>query len=86
MYELTFAKSAREFYEDADGPLQRRFERGFAQLRADPHQHPNIRPLKGRFAGHLRYRVGDYRIVYHILDSERLVVVVVIGHRRDVYD
>jgi len=34
-----------------------------------------------------RYRIrqGDYRIVYSIDDSERNVVVVKIGHRRDVY-
>ena len=34
-----------------------------------------------------RYRIrqGDYRIVYSVDDAERHVVVVKIGHRRDVY-
>ncbi len=34
---------------------------------------------------HWRYRVGDYRIITRILDAERVVVVVKIGHRRAVY-
>ncbi len=32
-----------------------------------------------------RVRVGDYRIVYEVLDDRLVVQVVRIGHRRDVY-
>jgi len=32
-----------------------------------------------------RLRVGDYRIVYAVDDSERLVIVARIAHRREVY-
>jgi len=34
----------------------------------------------------LRVRVGDYRIIYVVADDVLLVVVVTLGHRRDVYD
>lgn len=33
-----------------------------------------------------RVRTGDYRIVYAIEDERLLVVVVKVGHRREVYD
>jgi addiction module RelE/StbE family toxin len=39
--------------------------------------------LKGKWAGLRKYRVGDYRVIYAILGSE--VLVLRIGHRRDVY-
>jgi len=39
--------------------------------------------LKGQFAGLRKYRVGDYRVVYAILEDE--IVVLRIGHRKDVY-
>ena len=39
--------------------------------------------LKGKFAGLRKYRVGDYRVIYAILKDE--VVVLRIGHRREVY-
>lgn len=44
-------------------------------------------PLKGaRFGNLWRYRVGDYRIVAAIEDAALCVLVVKVGHRRDVYD
>jgi mRNA interferase RelE/StbE len=36
-------------------------------------------------AGEWRVRTGDYRIIYEIHDGELLVLVVAIGHRRDIY-
>ncbi len=39
--------------------------------------------LKGQFAGLRKYRVGDYRVIYAILGEE--VLVLRIGHRKDVY-
>ena len=41
--------------------------------------------LKADLAGLWRYRVGDYRILCQIKDGELLVLVVAVGHRRDVY-
>jgi mRNA interferase RelE/StbE len=41
--------------------------------------------LKGEFEGLRRLRVGHYRIVYEWQRSELVVLVVRIGHRKDVY-
>ena len=42
-------------------------------------------PLKGELRGLRRQRVGDYRIVYELLDAELVVLVVRVAHRRDAY-
>lgn len=42
--------------------------------------------LKADLAGLWRYRVGDYRILCQIKDNELLVLVVAVGHRRNVYE
>ena len=42
--------------------------------------------LVGDKQGLWRYRVADYRIVCEIHDAELLVVAVIIGHRKNVYD
>ena len=34
----------------------------------------------------MRIRVGDYRIIYTIEDDVLLIVVVTLGHRREVYE
>lgn len=41
--------------------------------------------LKANLAGLWRYRVGGYRILCHIVDQELVVLVVAVGHRRDIY-
>ena len=41
--------------------------------------------LKSDLAGLWRYRVGDYRILCQIKDRELLVLVVAVGHRKDIY-
>ncbi|GAA4397212.1 hypothetical protein GCM10023187_06320 [Nibrella viscosa] len=53
-------------------------------LAIDPRP-PGVKKLKGR-EGLFRFRVGDYRIVYQIFDGELLIIVVLIGNRRDIYD
>lgn len=40
--------------------------------------------LKGREA--YRIRKGDYRIIYEIKDSQLIITVIDVGHRRDIYD
>jgi len=39
-------------------------------------------PELGRF---WKYRVGDYRLICHIQDQRVMILVVTVGHRRDVY-
>jgi mRNA interferase RelE/StbE len=42
-------------------------------------------PLTGDLAGFFKLRVGDYRVVYSIVQAERILVVQLVGHRRDIY-
>ena len=41
--------------------------------------------LAGPLSGYWKYRVGDYRVIAKIEDSQLIVLVVRIGNRRDVY-
>ena len=49
---------------------------------------PKVRgkPLTGNWAGHWRYRLGDYRVIARIEERRVVIVVVAVGHRREVYD
>jgi len=40
--------------------------------------------LKGQFSGLRTFRVGDYRVIYAILETQ--VLVLRIGHRREIYE
>lgn len=44
-----------------------------------------LEALTGDLAGFHKFRVGDYRIVYELLEDEQTIVIHQIGHRREVY-
>ena len=43
------------------------------------------KPLKGNKAGIWRYRVRDYRILCQIEDKALIILVIAVGHRKDIY-
>lgn len=65
-------------------PKDRERIRGVISLLGENPRPPGAKALKGRVG--LRVRVGDYRIIYAVDDDVLLVVVITLGHRRDVYD
>ena len=42
-------------------------------------------PLSYEYQGLYRYRYGDYRVIYEIKNSELLIIVVKVGHRKEIY-
>ncbi len=51
---------------------------------SDPRRHG--KGLSNNRIGQWRYRVGDYRLIAQIEDSRIVILILSIGHRRDVYD
>lgn len=82
-YRIELRPAAARALRKLDPPAQRRVRGAIALLAQDPRP-PSARALQGRPG--LRVRVGDYRIVYTVEDDVLLVVVVRLGHRRDVYE
>ena len=50
----------------------------------DPRIHG--KPLTANRVGQWRYRIGDYRIIAEIRDNELIILLIGIGHRREVYE
>ncbi len=86
MFELILSPEAQAFFAAADPPLARKLARCFRQLEHDPRGHNNIKRLTGHLTGRLRYRLGDWRVIYRIDDRARQVHVLVIAHRSEVYE
>lgn len=81
-YRVELRPAAAKSLKKIDRQDQRRIQGAIALL-ADNPRPPGCKPLVGRPAW--RVRVGNYRIIYTINDSVLVVVVVTLGHRRDVY-
>lgn len=41
--------------------------------------------MTGGYAGHWRYRIGEYRVIARLEDGRMVIVVVALGHRREIY-
>ena len=74
--------AARELRKLAK-PIQRRIGKKIDELAENPRP-PDAKSLAGG-EGFLRVRAGEYRIVYTVRDRALIVLVVRIGHRRDIY-
>ena len=55
---------------------------GIDQLALNPYRGS---ALKGDLTGLRRIRVGSYRVIYEIRETQLIVLVVTVGHRREVY-
>lgn len=51
---------------------------------SDPRQHG--KGLTANRSGQWRYRVGDYRLIADIQDDKILILILNVGHRRDIYE
>ena len=85
MYRVELSREAQRFYEQCDKPIAKKLARCFESLESDPRAGNNIKPLKGKFTGSYRYRVGDLRVIYTINYQTVTVFVVTIAKRSDVY-
>lgn len=82
-YAISYVPSAAKVIRKLDRPTARRLLDAIGALASDPRPSGCIQ-LKGG-DGELRIRVGDYRVVYDVQDDELVVLVLRVGHRREVY-
>ena len=81
-YRVEVRPAALRALRKLDLTVRPRIEGAIVLLAEDPRP-PASRPLTGRPA--YRVRVGDHRIIYTVHDDLLLIIVVTLGHRRDVY-
>lgn len=82
-YSVEFTVSALREFKALDRSMQRRIATRIDELAGNRFP-PDVKKLRGT-PGHYRIRAGDYRVIYRIEDKRVLIVVVKIGHRREVY-
>ena len=81
-YDLRIKPSAVKELEALRTKDRRRIVKKIQDLASEPRP-PGCEKLSGQ--DRYRVRQGDFRILYEVQDKEVTVIVVKIGHRRDVY-
>ncbi len=83
-YALTIKQSARKELDALDDSTFDRIDRKLGALPENPRP-SGCKKLHG-YRDLWRIRVGDYRVIYRIDDTARVIDIVPIAHRRDVYE
>jgi mRNA interferase RelE/StbE len=85
-FRVDYSKRARKALAKMD-PFIRRSVLSWIDKNLDGYANPRKlgKGLASDRTGEWRYRVGDYRIIADIQDSKVLILVLTVGHRRDIY-
>ena len=82
-YQIEFERAAGRALKRLDESARRRILAAIAALAEDPR--PAGAEMLSGSEGLFRIRVGDYRVIYAIEDDCLIVLVLHVGHRREVY-
>ena len=83
MYFLELSKSVADFLRKSDKLLRERIINKLEELK----QNPEIgKPLTGNLSGLWSLRIGDYRAIYQVFQNKMLILLLKLGHRKQIYD
>ena len=85
MFKIELSKQAEKTIKKvhkSDRNLYHSFISVFEDISKDPAQG---KLLHGKLKGLSSYRVGSYRIIYEIYHHKLLVIILDLGHRKDIY-
>jgi len=83
MYEIEIAPAAERALKKFPADIRNRIFKNILTLKENPRPH-GVKKLSSK-GDIYRIRAGDYRIVYQIQDTALIILVVNIGHRREIY-
>jgi mRNA interferase RelE/StbE len=82
MYKVTFEPSAKKFLIKLDQSNRKIIFNKLKKLKSNAELG---KPLVGSFSGLRSLRIGKYRVIYKILNEVLIIVVLDIGHRKNIY-
>jgi mRNA interferase RelE/StbE len=82
IYQIEISKGALKQLKKLSPELQERIQLKIDDLAIEPRP-DGVKKLKNRDG--YRIRVGNYRVIYNILDDILLIIIVEIGHRSNIY-
>ncbi|MFZ2451389.1 MAG: type II toxin-antitoxin system RelE/ParE family toxin [Methylovulum miyakonense] len=84
-WRVELKAKAAQAINKLDAPQRERIRAFLKKQSTQTNPRATGKALQGQLAGYWRYRVGDYRIICQIKDGELLILVIEIGHRKDIY-
>lgn len=85
-WKIEFDKKAKDEFFDLETAEKKRIIK-FIEERLAKTENPRKlgAPLRGHLSGLWKYRIGNYRLICQIEDSVVTILIISVGHRKDVY-
>lgn len=84
-WEVVLTRPAEKSYDRLPTDVQERIGACFDTLENSPQGGANVKALTGKLRGLMRYRVGDWRVIYRLSLSRRQVEIIAVLPRGDAY-
>jgi mRNA interferase RelE/StbE len=84
-WEIKIKSKATKSLNRLDRVTQDKIRQFFKRLALQDNPRLQGKALTGKYSGLWRYRVGDYRLICHIEDEKVTILVLELGHRKDIY-
>lgn len=86
-WTIRVSSNAEKYYRKLDRKLRKRIKNALVTLSQyeKPLEHPQVKPLTGNLKGFYRLRIGNYRIIFGLLEESKIIAVVNIFPRGDAY-
>lgn len=84
-YKISFTERSKKQFSKIDKGTQKRVV-NYLETKVSKNATLFGKSLTGDKKGLWRYRVGDYRIICNLNNKELLVLILEVGHRKNVYD
>ncbi len=81
-YSIKYTKEAKKKIEKLDKSIRLVIKKAIESLSSNPYKG---KPLSHELAGLYSLRTSDYRIIYRIKEKQLIIIVVTVGHRREIY-
>ncbi|MBU0578541.1 type II toxin-antitoxin system RelE/ParE family toxin [Patescibacteria group bacterium] len=83
-YHIQVSSRAQKDLKKIDSKAQQRIIEAIFKLKTQ-RRSQQFRPLVGSKIAQFRLRVGDYRVLYDVYDQDQIVLLLRIGHRKNIY-
>lgn len=81
-YSIQFTQEAKKRVEKLDSSVKNIIQKAIDSLVENPYKG---KALSHELAGLYSYRTSDYRIIYKIEEGQLIIIVITVGHRREIY-
>lgn len=81
-YTIKFTKEAKKKIQKLDPSIKPVIKKAIESLAENPYRG---KPLSYDLAGLYSLRTSDYRIIYRVNGEELVIIVITVGHRREIY-